>query len=279
MPERPPPSSEAPASDDWPLEQLATQLDAEREPVSDPAFGPGERLLVGPDDALALELYPASGALRLTSGHSRIELFQQAVPSLQDDLLLFSRDHGDEEVQLAVDRQGTIALRVLPYAASEAIQEAISASLDAPMDQVAETDESVDSGPSSSLEDDDSTAVEGTDQQLPADVHERNTETDEEQEPQPRLTITGRLGRNPHFRTTRNGVTVASFPVAVLEDDGSTSWHRVVAFRERAERLRDQLKSGDRVEVIGYLHERERQTRDGSSRIVEELYAAVIKPR
>lgn len=101
----------------------------------------------------------------------------------------------------------------------------------------------------------------------------------EEEEAQQRLTITGRLGRNPHFRTTRNGALIASFPVAVLEDDGSTTWHRVIAFRERAEKLHDALQSGDRVEVIGYLHQRERQTRDGLSRTVEELYVAVIKPR
>lgn len=94
-----------------------------------------------------------------------------------------------------------------------------------------------------------------------------------------RLSLGGRLGRAPSFRTTRSGRLIASFPLAVRDEAGETTWHTVLAFDERAEQLRDQVAKGQYVEVVGYLHQRERTTRSGQTRVIEEVYATVIKPR
>lgn len=98
-----------------------------------------------------------------------------------------------------------------------------------------------------------------------------------EQRPE-RLTLRGRAGTEPSFRTTRNGTSIARFPLAVRDDDGETDWHTVVTFGDRAERLRGTVHRGSVVEVVGYLHERTARTRGGQPRVVQELYAAVVRP-
>ena len=94
-----------------------------------------------------------------------------------------------------------------------------------------------------------------------------------------RVRLAGRLGADPRFRETRNGVLVGSFPIAVRQEDGSTRWETVVAFQERAAKLRGEggPRKGQHVEVIGYRHRREQPTKDGTVRVVEEVYAVVVK--
>src|SRR5258706_3919335 len=49
----------------------------------------------------------------------------------------------------------------------------------------------------------------------------------------PRVTLRGRLGAEPRFRTTtRRGELVASFPLGVHPDGETTTWHSIVAFRD-----------------------------------------------
>jgi hypothetical protein len=98
---------------------------------------------------------------------------------------------------------------------------------------------------------------------------------------QDRLTVNGRVGAAPRFRTTRNGTLIAQFPVAVHEENGETSWHRVVVFNDRARKLQGPrpLEKGQSVEVIGYKHVREQQTREGETKVIEEVYATLVKPR
>ena len=65
------------------------------------------------------------------------------------------------------------------------------------------------------------------------------------------------------------------------QEDGSTTWERIVAFNERATRLQGEQgpKKGQYVEIIGYRHERQEQGRDGRVRRIQEIYAVVIKQR
>jgi primosomal replication protein N len=104
--------------------------------------------------------------------------------------------------------------------------------------------------------------------------------TRSETEARPRVQLAGRLGQNPTLRTTPNGVLVARFPLGVKDQDdlSKTTWHTVLAFRDRAEQVRDQLKRGDAVEVVGYRHERTVPGRHGP-RTVAEIYATLIKRR
>ncbi len=93
-----------------------------------------------------------------------------------------------------------------------------------------------------------------------------------------RVTLRGRIGTEPAFGATRRGAAVARFPLAVHDENGATSWHTVVAFGDRAERLRGVVGRGDALEVVGYVHERSVRSRGGRPRQVQELYAAAIQP-
>lgn len=93
-----------------------------------------------------------------------------------------------------------------------------------------------------------------------------------------RLSFRGRAGTDLSFRTTRNGRAIGRFPLAVRDEAGDTAWHNVVVFGERAERLREVVRRGEVIEVVGYLHERTARARGGQPRVIQELYAAVVRP-
>jgi hypothetical protein len=107
----------------------------------------------------------------------------------------------------------------------------------------------------------------------------RTGELNNEHEQRERLTLSGRVGQNPRFKTTQKGTLVAQFPIAVRDDDQQTTWHRVVAFGDRAEKVRETVQRGQAVEVVGYRHTRTSRARDGKETTIEEVYATVIRTR
>lgn len=95
-----------------------------------------------------------------------------------------------------------------------------------------------------------------------------------------RMTLAGRLGREPIFRTTRNQVLVAKLVLAHRLDDGEVRWCDLYAFRDRAERVRAaNLRTGMFIEAITYRHERTQTTKSGEERRIEEYYVVALKPR
>ncbi|MEV5879856.1 single-stranded DNA-binding protein [Streptomyces sp. NPDC052101] len=96
-----------------------------------------------------------------------------------------------------------------------------------------------------------------------------------------RVKLVGRLGRTPTVRETAAGKLVGKFPLAVHLDDGTTKWHNIVAFGERAAALKTrteagELVKGNEIEVVGYLHEREYQGRDGTTKTAQEIYSVAV---
>lgn len=101
-----------------------------------------------------------------------------------------------------------------------------------------------------------------------------------EQREQERVTLRGRMGKPPRFSTTPRGVRRAEFNLAVHEDDASTTWHTVLAFRERAERLEAaNPQRGQATAVIGYHHRTQRTDRAGNPTTVTRIVAAHIRLR
>lgn len=100
----------------------------------------------------------------------------------------------------------------------------------------------------------------------------------------PRVRVRGRIGQEAQFRTVPDkDLLVGSLSIAEHPDKDTTVWHDVAAFGERAQKLQEQFGSGElrvgqEVEVVGYLHRRERPTKEGGMRTVEQIYAATIKP-
>ena len=94
--------------------------------------------------------------------------------------------------------------------------------------------------------------------------------------------LTGRLARNPRFHETKKGVLVCEFDLGVKDQDDptKTTWYAIAVFGERAEKLKDAVKQGDLVEVIGsYKHVREFTGRDGRKRRKEQYYPTAVKLR
>jgi single-stranded DNA-binding protein len=100
----------------------------------------------------------------------------------------------------------------------------------------------------------------------------------------PRIRVRGRIGQEAQFRVVPDkDLLVGSLSIAEHPDKDTTVWHDVAAFGERAQKLQEQFGSGElrvgqEVEVVGYVHRRERPTKEGGTRTVEQIYAATIKP-
>jgi hypothetical protein len=120
--------------------------------------------------------------------------------------------------------------------------------------------------------------------ELPAPTEEIAAQTTppttETRTKQPAVTLTGRVAALPSFRTTpKSGQLVARFPLAVHEAKGGevvTTYHQVIAFGARAEKLRESLALGEEVQVMGYRHE---GTTKGGKPTVEYYLAALRRPK
>ncbi|HEX2987915.1 MAG TPA: hypothetical protein VHS06_07065 [Chloroflexota bacterium] len=88
----------------------------------------------------------------------------------------------------------------------------------------------------------------------------------------------------PAFAPAPRGTLVGRFPLAVHRDDGTTVWHAVLAFGDRAKLLQHrsdagELAKGQEVSLIGYEHTRAQPTRDGGTKSVTEIYAVAVTRR
>ena len=93
----------------------------------------------------------------------------------------------------------------------------------------------------------------------------------------------GNAGRAPEIRTTNDGMTVASFSLAVstwskeTEGKGEPVWLRIVAFGKLAETVEKFVKKGSQVLVAGRLSVREYTTKDRKEKTVVEIIAQSIE--
>jgi single-strand DNA-binding protein len=91
-----------------------------------------------------------------------------------------------------------------------------------------------------------------------------------------KIMFIGNLGRDPEMRYTPAGKPVTQFSVAVSHSrpdgqggwqDEGTDWYRVSVFGDRAERVADQLRKGNKVFVEGRFKTREFEGKDGEKRL------------
>jgi single-strand DNA-binding protein len=91
-----------------------------------------------------------------------------------------------------------------------------------------------------------------------------------------KIMFIGNLGRDPEMRYTPAGKPVTQFSVAVSYSkpdgqggwvDEGTDWYRVSVFGDRAERVADQLRKGNKVFVEGRFKTREFEGKDGEKRL------------
>lgn len=87
------------------------------------------------------------------------------------------------------------------------------------------------------------------------------------------ITITGRLGADVELRQTQQGVSIATFTLAVSRPRAkdTTDWINCVAWRQSAEFLSRYTKKGDLIAVAGMLTARKYEDKDGNKRTAYEV--------
>ena len=87
------------------------------------------------------------------------------------------------------------------------------------------------------------------------------------------VTITGRLGADVELRQTQQGVSVATFSLAVSRPrtKDTTDWIECVAWRQSAEFLNRYTKKGDLIAVAGMLTVRKYEDKNGNKRTAYEV--------
>ncbi len=87
------------------------------------------------------------------------------------------------------------------------------------------------------------------------------------------VTISGRLGADVELRQTQQGVSVATFSLAVSRPrtKDTTDWINCVAWRQSAEFMSRYTKKGDMVAVVGMLTTRKYEDKQGNNRVVYEV--------
>jgi len=94
-----------------------------------------------------------------------------------------------------------------------------------------------------------------------------------------RITLIGRLGKDPEVRTFDGGISLVRLTLATNESykDQSgnwqehTHWHDLIFWREQAERAERQLRKGALVYVEGKLQYREWTDEEGKKRRIAEI--------
>src|SRR5271155_1790578 len=79
-----------------------------------------------------------------------------------------------------------------------------------------------------------------------------------------KIILLGNVGKDPEFRATAGGTTVANFSLATTDrtkdQTGNwtdrTEWHNLVAFQRTAEIVRDYVKKGSKLYVEGKIQTR-----------------------
>jgi single-strand DNA-binding protein len=77
--------------------------------------------------------------------------------------------------------------------------------------------------------------------------------------------LIGRLGKAPEMRFTSQGTAVTTFNLATNRPTRSadTDWHKIVCFKDLAERVNQHLDKGRLVCVIGSLQYNTYENKDG----------------
>lgn len=94
-----------------------------------------------------------------------------------------------------------------------------------------------------------------------------------------KITLIGRLGRDPESKTFESGSVQTTFSIATSESfkdksgewQDNTTWHRVVCWGKLAESLAKNLHKGDLVIVEGKQEHRKYTDKDGNDKTISEV--------
>jgi hypothetical protein len=217
--------------------------------TKDVAHGDGHALTAG---ETTIEVFRNARVARVTTPDARIELFRVPTYYVNPERVLFEQGGKEERTRLLVRSDGKVSFYPVQPAAESS-----------ETDATAPSDEVVSSTPAEP-----SVAVTERPEGIPGGDGEK-------QEPEQKQ-LSGRLGRDPWFGT-RGDEPAAGFPLAVNDEQGKATWHRVVVVGELAEKLRTgRLKKGRLVELSGTEVVQTEATDKGGTRTTKEFHATTV---
>ena len=86
--------------------------------------------------------------------------------------------------------------------------------------------------------------------------------------------LVGHVGKEPEFRETKSGDTIATFSLATNSGYGekkTTDWHRVVFFGKTADVVKEYVSKGSQLYVEGRISNRSYDDKDGNKKYVTEI--------
>ena len=94
-----------------------------------------------------------------------------------------------------------------------------------------------------------------------------------------KIIIIGNLTGDPAIRTTRDGISVCDFTVAVngRRKEDPAQFFRVSVWRQMGENCHKYLAKGRKVSVIGEIQTRSYDAKDGTKRYITEIVADEVE--
>jgi len=95
-----------------------------------------------------------------------------------------------------------------------------------------------------------------------------------------KITVSGRVGRDPETRYLTDGKAVLSFSLADdvgFGDKATTNWWNCTIFGKRAESLAAMLNKGKEVTVFGQVNLRKWTDKTGNERLSPDIFVDDIK--
>lgn len=96
-----------------------------------------------------------------------------------------------------------------------------------------------------------------------------------------KVTLIGRVGKDPEFKTSQGGTPFCRFSVATSEkwkdkqtgeQNEETEWHRCLLFQRLAETARDYVYKGQMIYIEGKMHYDSYENKEG-----QKVYTAEIR--
>jgi hypothetical protein len=236
------------------INKAAEALGAEPHETSDVAHGDGHAISAG---GTTLEVYRNARVARVTTPDARIELFRVPTYNISDQRLVFQQADASR-TRLLLRSDGRVWLYPALRAAESSRTEETASSNEVVSPSPTEQSADVTTPPD---------GIPGADP--------------EKQEPEQQQ-LSGRLGRDPWF-ATRGEEPAAGFPLAVNDEQGKTTWHRIFVLGELVEQVRaglqkGQIKKGRRVELSGTEVVQSEPTAKGGTRTMTEFHATAVTP-
>lgn len=254
------------ATGKWAFEELGKRIGHSSERIYEPWHGEGVLFVSPPEPDQpplhTITLFEQEQAVHIRTPEVRIEIANAAPPvPTRDGIRIDTKNSTARALFL---RDGHIAVEVFPHPKAEPLEPSPIA--DEPED-AAFPDSPPISSPSGSGD------VVGASAEATA-----TDQSVQKESRQAKVKWTGYVAADPLFATSSDGTPRVNLIVSEHLEDDQTIYHKVYSTKREAARLKDLgIAKGNRVRVEGYVQNRERQNRDGTTTPETRVYSVHMK--